>query len=125
MYQLPSNTSDSSVPFQVFMNYKTINYREMIFSIHQNILRKLYYFNTPTRMRYHGINTNETLQTDLIKLIPFIHLLIYLLITIINCSLINPGPGLKVEPKTTSINIFYQNVEGLIPFTELNKKILD
>ena len=120
MRQLQSNTSDSSAPFQVFMNYKTINYREMIF--HQNILRKLYYFNTPTRMRYYGINTNETLQTDLIKLIPFIHLLIYFLITIINCSLINPGPGLQVEPKTTSINIFYQNVQGLIPFTELNKK---
>ena len=90
--------------------------------MHQNILRKLYYFNTPTRMRYYGINTNETLQTDLIKLIPFIHLLLYFLITIINCSLINPGPGLQVEPKTTSINIFYQNVQGLIPFTELNKK---
>ena len=73
-------------------------------------------------MRYYSINTNETLQTDLIKLIPFIHLLIYLLITIINCSLINTGLGLQVERKTTSINIFYQNVQGLISFTELNKK---
>ena len=36
---------------------------------------------------------------------------------ITNSSLINPGP----VSHTTGLNIFYQNVQGLVPFTELNK----
>ena len=122
MHQLLSNTSDSSVPSQVSMNCMTNINREMIASIHLNIVRKLISSNTPTRLTYLKIVSNKILQIPLIKLIRFIHLLIYFLITIINCSLINPGPDTPVEPKASSLNIFYQNIQGLIPFTELNEK---
>ena len=122
MHQLLSNTSDSSVPSQVSMNCMTNINREMVASIHLNIVRKLISSNTPTRLTYLKIMSNKIPQVRLIKLILFIHLLIYFLITIINCCLINPGPYTPVEPKASSLNIFYQNIQGLIPFTELNKK---
>ena len=122
MHQLLSNTSDSSVPSQVFMNCMTNIYREMISLIHLNILRELISSSTPTRMSYFKIMINEIPQVPLIKLILFIHLLIYFLITIVNCSLLNPGPDTPAEPKASSLNIFYQNIQGLIPFTELSKK---
>ena len=117
MHQLLSNTSDSSVPCQVFMNCMTNIYREMISLIHLNILRKLISSSTPTRKSYFKTISNEIPLVPLIKLILFIHVLIYFLMTIINCtcSLINPGPDTPVEPKASSLNIFYQNIEGLIP----------
>ena len=43
-------------------------------------------------MSYFKIMNNEIPQVPLIKLTLFIHLLIYFLITIINRSLLNPGP---------------------------------
>ena len=110
MHQLLSNTSDSSVPSQVFMNCMTNIYREMISLIHLNILRELISSSTPTRMSYFKIMINEIPQVPLIKLILFIYLLIYFLITIINCSLLNPGPDTLAEPKASSLNIFYQNI---------------
>ena len=84
MHQLLSNTSDSSVPSQVFMNCMTNIYREMISLIHLKILRKPISSSTPTRMSYFKIMNNEIPQVPDIKLILFIHLLIYFLITIIN-----------------------------------------
>ena len=94
----------------------------MISLIHLNILRELISSSNPTRMSYFKIMINEIPQVPLIKLILFIHLSIYFLITIINCSLLNPGPDTPPEPKASSLNIFYQNIQGLIPFTELSKK---
>ena len=52
------------------------------------------------------------------------------MIACINCSLYNPGPPAQFAniSNTSSTNIisdklsiYYQNVQGLIPFTELNK----
>ena len=52
------------------------------------------------------------------------------MIAYINCSLYNPGPPTRIanisDTSSTNIisdklSIYYQNVQGLIPFTELNK----
>ena len=50
------------------------------------------------------------------------------MIAIINCSLNNPGPDTANGNDSNSnyvasdrLNIYYQNVQGLIPFTELGK----
>ena len=45
------------------------------------------------------------------------------MIAISNSSIINPGPSPSVNDATNSesLNIYYQNVQGLIPFTDLNK----
>ena len=56
------------------------------------------------------------------------------MIACINCSLYNPGPPTRIAniSGTSSTNIisdklsiYYQNVQGLIPFTELNKSHLN
>ena len=45
------------------------------------------------------------------------------MIAITNCSLLNPGPEQLLGSKNDkSFSVYYQNVQGLIPFTELNKK---
>ena len=43
-----------------------------------------------------------------------------LLIAIVNPSLLNPGPSYTKNPK--QFNVHYQNVQGLIPFGQLNEK---
>ena len=44
----------------------------------------------------------------------------FLLIAIVNPSLLNPGPTSRKNPK--QFNVHYQNVQGLIPFSQLNEK---
>ena len=44
----------------------------------------------------------------------------FLLITLVNPSLLNPGPSCTKNPK--QFNVCYQNVQGLIPFNQLNEK---
>ena len=77
----------------------------------------LHYSNIPTQLRYLEIENIVTTTVLLIKIILYILLIIFLLIAITNSSLINPGP----VSHATGLNIFYQNVQGLVPFTELNK----
>ena len=57
------------------------------------------------------------------KVISFFLVLTYRLIAISNSCIINPGPCPSVNDATNSesLNIFYQNVQALIPFTDLNK----
>ena len=57
------------------------------------------------------------------KLILFFLVLTYRLIAISNSSIINPGPYLSVNDATNGelLNIYYQNVQGLIPFSDPNK----
>ena len=57
------------------------------------------------------------------KLNLFILMFIFRMISIINCSLLNPGPGHVLSPSNvTGFSVYYQNVQGLIPFTELSNK---
>ena len=45
------------------------------------------------------------------------------MIIIVNCSLLNPGPEQFLGPNNEKgFSVYYQNVQGLIPFTELSKK---
>ena len=44
----------------------------------------------------------------------------FLLIVIVNPSLLKPGPACTKNPK--QFNVCYQNVQGLIPFGQLNEK---
>ena len=44
----------------------------------------------------------------------FISMFFFLLIAMVNPSMKNPGPG--------NLSIFYQNVQGLIPFSSLGKE---
>ena len=62
------------------------------------------------------------------KLILYILINIFLTITIINCSLNNPGPDVAHTNESNNnyvisdrLSIYNQNVQGLIPFTELGK----
>ena len=57
-----------------------------------------------------------------------IHKLVIITITIINCSLNNPGPNIAHTNESNNnyvisdrLSIYYQNVQGLIPFTEFGK----
>ena len=56
---------------------------------------------------------HSRLSKTLSQLILFILILNFLLIAIVNPSLLNPGPN--------NLKICYQNVRGLIPFSELGK----
>ena len=61
---------------------------------------------------------NKLLQS----LILWLCILNFLLITVVNPSLLNPGPHSSKSPKQLSVH--YQNVQGLIPFGQLKEKIL-
>ena len=87
------------------------------------MLHKLTYNSAPTRIEYHHLENIIALRTFSTKRVLFILLLNFLLLTIINSSLLNPGPfSPSGIVKASGLNILYQNVQGLIPFSELNKK---
>ena len=77
---------------------------------------------TPTRCKCHNVISKRVLTLPDNKNKLFILLIIFLLISISNSSLKNPGPTINVSNNAHGLSIFYQNVQGLIPFTELNKK---
>ena len=61
------------------------------------------------------------------KLVLHILLVIFLLIAIFNSSLLNPGPNSNATAHDINLNkdglsFYYQNVQGLIPFTDLGKE---
>ena len=58
------------------------------------------------------------------KLVLFYLVLTFLLIAITNSSIKNPGPRPHENHCNNShtLTIYYQNVQGLIPFSELDKK---
>ena len=61
------------------------------------------------------------------KLVLHILLVIFLLIAIFNSSLLNPGPNSNTTAHDINLNkdglsFYYQNVQGLIPFTDLGKE---
>jgi endonuclease/exonuclease/phosphatase family metal-dependent hydrolase len=64
---------------------------------------------TPSEIIFPGLHSNKIRQVFAFILI-LIALLNFLLIAIMNTSLLNPGPNLKV---------YYQNVQGLLPFSAL------
>ena len=76
---------------------------------------------TPTRYRYHDEILTMFGKLPDNKKTFFISLLIFLLISTVNSSLKNPGPSSNTINEAHGLSIFYQNVQGLIPFTDLNK----
>ena len=58
------------------------------------------------------LNVKQRSHKIILCSIIWIYLLNFLSVSIVNPSLINPGPD-------NSLSIFYQNVQGLIPFSEL------
>ena len=56
------------------------------------------------------------------KLTLFILTLTFFMITIVNCSLLNPGPEQFLGPNNEKgFSVYYQNIQGLIPFTDYTK----
>ena len=96
------------------MSCKGIIYHKASCLFYHKMSHNVCYFTVPTRLRFHKIQNSKTPKVLSIKLILAILLIMLLLITVINSSLLNPGLA-------TGLSIFYQNVQGLIPFTELNK----
>ena len=64
------------------------------------------------RARKYYIGSSRSYRI-LAQLLLFILVIKFLLIGIVNPSLLNPGPS--------SLNVCYQNVQGLIPFSQLDK----
>ena len=89
---------------------------------YKNLLHKLTYNSAPTRIAYHHLGNIIAPRTFSTKRVLFILLLNFLLITIIDSSLLNPGPFSSGIVKASGLNALYQNVQGLISFSELNKK---
>ena len=120
MHQLLSNISDSNIVFLSCMEYNI--HHTTVSLINHDMLYNFYlhYSNIPTQLRYLEFENIVTTTVPLIEIILYILLIIFLLIAITNSSLINPGP----VSHTTGLNILYQNVQGLVPFTELNKTTL-
>ena len=77
-------------------------------------------FLEPTRLPHIPANICSPIPTLNLSLL----LLTFLMIAIYNSSIKNPGPQSSKNHSTTSrtLKVYYQNVQGLIPFTELNKK---
>ena len=77
-------------------------------------------FLEPTRLLHIPANICSPIPTLNLSLL----LLTFLIIAIYNSSIKNPGPQSSENHSTTSrtLKVYYQNVQGLIPFTELNKK---
>ena len=63
-----------------------------------------------------------TSNSRLLKIISFVivwtHLLNFCMICIVNPSLLNPGP----QSRENTTKVYYQNVQGLIPISNLNNK---
>ena len=87
-----------------------------------NVIGNLSYFGVPTRIVYHYFESNKKSQNWPTKSILFILVIIFLLIAIINSSLLNPGPNSFGKNGATGLSVLYQNVQGLIPFSQLSKK---
>jgi hypothetical protein len=65
---------------------------------------------TPSKIFFPSLSTNR-LQQAVASVLIFIALLNFLMIAIVNTSLLNPGPE--------NLKVYYQNVQGLIPFSGL------
>ena len=63
---------------------------------------------------YLHVNSCKKLDRFLYNLVFWSYLLSFLLIAIVNPSLLNPGPG-----SLSALSVLYQNVQGLIPFSHL------
>ena len=111
MRQLPSNIKLLTV---VFSNNI---YNTDASMISHDMLCNSNCLHNNTRQKYFNFNYSRASKVLSIKLLLFILLILFLLIAAINSSLINPGPDTPIK----GLSIFYQNVQGLIPFTDLNK----
>jgi endonuclease/exonuclease/phosphatase family metal-dependent hydrolase len=65
---------------------------------------------SPAKIIFPNLCTNR-LRQAIASVLIFIALLNFLMIAIMNTSLLNPGPN--------NLKVYYQNVQGLIPFSEL------
>ena len=99
---------------------------EYYFSVKKIPFEKFIYLKPiplPARLRIPFI-PSSILSSSQPKLVLFFLVLIYIMVAIVNRSIKNPGPLYPDNNSTESekLNVYYQNVQGLIPFTELNKK---
>ena len=94
------------------------------FEIYFSQTGKLNAFERPIRPLHANIRADVDKNLDQKpKQTLFILTLTFLMITIVNCSLLNPGPEQFLGPNNEKgFSVYYQNVQGLIPFTELSKK---
>ena len=123
MHQQQLSTSVPNLGFIFFIICKpNISLLKINLNYYKNLLHKLTYNSAPTRIAYHHLENIIASRTFFTKRVLFILLLNFLLITIINSSLLNPGPFSSGIIKASGLNVLYQNVQGLIPFSELNKK---
>ena len=93
------------------MNYKpNISPLKSNLNYCKNLLHSLTYYCAPARIVYHHLENIKIPQTFTTKRILFILLLNFLLITIINSSLLNPGPfsSGKIISSGLSLNVLYQ-----------------
>ena len=84
------------------------------------VIKQFYFLNWRKSAIYHKITPanfifgrkTTRLRQGIASLLLFIMLLNFLMIAIINTSLLNPGPE--------NLKVYYQNVQGLIPFSNLS-----
>ena len=115
-------SSDNTRVVYVYMFNLTNSYISVPKVCHDRLYRTfLKSIRTPTRYKYHDEILTMFGKLPDNKKTFFISLLIFLLISIVNSSLKNPGHSSNTINEAHGLSIFYQNVQGLIPFTDLNK----
>ena len=112
MRQLPSNIKLLSVIFSNNIHNTDAS------MISHDMLCNSNFFHNPTRQKYFNVYYSRASKVLYIKFLLLILLILFLFIATINSSLKNPGPDTPIK----GLCIFYQNVQGLIPFTDLSKK---
>ena len=108
---IPSRGASWDLPF-LSLIYLKISYMILVFKVfclNRNVS------NHPSKTLYFGIISHHAskLKVLLVRLFLAIVSLNFILIAIVNPSLLNPGPQ--------NLSVCYQNVRGLIPFSNLNQ----
>ena len=111
MRQLPSNIKLLTVVFSSNI------YNTDASMISHDMLCNSNCLHNRTRQKYFNFYYSRASKVLSTKLLLFVLLIFFLLIAAINSSLINPRPDTPIK----GLSIFYQNVQGLIPFTDLDK----
>ena len=76
-----------------------------------------YYDKRSVLRRYLKHGLNSMCEFCSVSLVIYLYSINISLVVFSNMTLLNPGPACKKE-----ISVYYQNIQGLIPFTHINSK---
>ena len=77
----------------------------------------LYYDKQNTLRRYLKRDLNSLREFCSVSLVIYLYTINIILVVCSNMTLLNPGPACK-----RGLTVYYQNIQGLIPFTHLNSE---